>query len=207
MLSTVVLIHSLPSWCSKLLQSMPSSHHLLSSCTNASLGPPSLPKSTTLNPTSPPSSQMDSYLLKHLQRQADKHCKSIAPLYASQPVAIYDILHKIWVPATVVCFLPKDSYQIHTSNGTVYCHTRWHLGKHSVKPADTVSDATTTTPQAPTRPCVSMPQPCTNQTCTTSADHTCYTHHTCNSKATGHSCSHHTSCPRGCPCAYACNIQ
>ena len=47
MLSTVVLIHSLPSWCSELLQ-LPSSHHLLSSCTNASVGPPSLSKLATL---------------------------------------------------------------------------------------------------------------------------------------------------------------
>ena len=48
MLSTVVLICSSPFWHSKLLQSMPSSHHLLSSYTNASLGPPFLPKSATL---------------------------------------------------------------------------------------------------------------------------------------------------------------
>ena len=33
----------------ELLQLMPSSHHLLSPCTNTSLGPPSLPKSATLN--------------------------------------------------------------------------------------------------------------------------------------------------------------
>ena len=48
MLSTAVPIHSLPSWCSELLQSMPSSNHLPSFCTNASLGPPFLPKSPTL---------------------------------------------------------------------------------------------------------------------------------------------------------------
>ena len=48
MLSTVVPIHSSPSWCSELPQSMPRSHHLLSSCTNANLRPPSLPKSRTL---------------------------------------------------------------------------------------------------------------------------------------------------------------
>ena len=48
MVSTVVPIHNLPYWYSELLQLMPSSHHLLSSCTNASLGPPSLPKSATL---------------------------------------------------------------------------------------------------------------------------------------------------------------
>ena len=48
MLSTAVLIHSLPFWHSELHKLMPSSHHLLSSCTNASSGPPFLPKSTTL---------------------------------------------------------------------------------------------------------------------------------------------------------------
>ena len=48
MLSTAVLVHSPPSWCSELLQLMPSSHHLMSSCTNASSGPASLPKSATL---------------------------------------------------------------------------------------------------------------------------------------------------------------
>ena len=48
MLSTVVLICSLPSWHSELHLLMPSSHHLLSSCTDARLGPQFLPKSTTL---------------------------------------------------------------------------------------------------------------------------------------------------------------
>ena len=56
--------------------------------------------------------------------QADKHCKSVTPLYAGQPVAMYDTLHKIWIPDTVVHVLPKDSYQVCTSNGTVYQHTR-----------------------------------------------------------------------------------
>ena len=34
--------------------------------------------------------------------QADKQCKSLAPLYASQPIAMYDTLCKFWIPATVV---------------------------------------------------------------------------------------------------------
>ena len=41
--------------------------------------------------------------------QADKHCKFLAPLYAGQPVTMYDTLHKIWVPTTVLCVLPKDT--------------------------------------------------------------------------------------------------
>ena len=91
--------------------------------------------------------------------QADKWCKSLAPLYASQPILMYDTLHKIWIPATVVCVLPKDSYQVHTSNGIVYCHMRWHLCEHSVKPTDTTSDVTTATLQAPARPHISAPLP------------------------------------------------
>ena len=89
--------------------------------------------------------------------QANKHCKFLVPLYGDQPVAMYDTLYKIWVPAMVVHVLSKDSYQVHTSDGTVYCHTRWHLLECSVKPADTVPDSTTTTLQAPVRPCVSAP--------------------------------------------------
>ena len=46
-LSTVVLTHSSPFWLSKLYPSMPSSHHLQSSCTNATLGLPFLPEFTT----------------------------------------------------------------------------------------------------------------------------------------------------------------
>ena len=91
--------------------------------------------------------------------QTDKHCKSLAPLYAGQLVAMYDTLCKIWVPTTVVHVLPKDSYQVCTSDGNVYHCIRWHLCEHSVKPADTVPDTTITTPQAPARPHVSVPQP------------------------------------------------
>ena len=39
--------------------------------------------------------------------QADKCCRSLAPLYASQPVTMYDTLHKIWILATVVDVLLK----------------------------------------------------------------------------------------------------
>ena len=52
-LSTAVPTHSLPFWHSQLYPSMPSSCHLLSSCTNARLGPPFLSESTT--PTQQPS--------------------------------------------------------------------------------------------------------------------------------------------------------
>ena len=47
-LSSVALTHSLPFWCSKLHPSMPSSHHLVSYCTDARFGPPFLPEFATL---------------------------------------------------------------------------------------------------------------------------------------------------------------
>ena len=47
MLCTVVPTHSSPFWCSKLYPSMPSSHYMQSSCTDARLGPPFLPEFTT----------------------------------------------------------------------------------------------------------------------------------------------------------------
>ena len=58
--STVVPICSYPPGTLKLLQLMPSSHHLLSSCTNSSLGPQFLPKSATL--TQQPSKVMNRLL-------------------------------------------------------------------------------------------------------------------------------------------------
>ena len=159
MLSTVVLVHSLPSWCSELLQLMPSSHHLLSSLYQHQLR-------TTIPAkiwnTDPGALQVHEQIATHsdtFRSHADKHCKSLAPLYAGQPVAMYNTLYKIWVLATVVCVLPKESYQACTSNGSVYHHTRWHLHEHSFKPADTVPDATTTTPQALARPHLFVPQP------------------------------------------------
>ena len=91
--------------------------------------------------------------------QANKCCRSLAPLYAGQPFAMYDIHCKIWIPATVVHVMPKDSYQVHTSNGVVYCHMRQHLCECSVKPTDTTSDVTIATPQAPARPHISAPLP------------------------------------------------
>ena len=42
--------------------------------------------------------------------QADKCNKTLAPLYAGQPVATYDTFQKLWVPATVICILPWSSY-------------------------------------------------------------------------------------------------
>ena len=85
---------------------------------------------------------------KSARAQANKCSKSLAPMYAGQPVATYDTLRKIWVPATVIRVLPQSSYLVHTSNGSTYRRMRRHLHERSVKAADTVPSDTTATPQA-----------------------------------------------------------
>ena len=72
---------------------------------------------------------------------------TLVPLYAGQPVAMYDTLWRIWVPATVICILPQNSYQVCTSNGSTY-HCTWrHLCECSVKVVNIGSSDTTATPQ------------------------------------------------------------
>ena len=206
-LSTVVPIHSFPSWCSKLLQSLPSSHHLLSSCTNTSLGPPFLPESATLTQ---PATQVCKQIVTcsdAFKSQAGKNCKSLAPLYAGQPVAMYDTLHKFWILSTVVCILPKDSYQVCTSDSTIYHCMRQQLCECSVKPTDAVPDTTTATPQAPTRPHVSAPQPAPTKPAQLVQPLPIVPTTPVTPKATDHSCPHHASCPKGHPCTYACDSE
>ena len=91
--------------------------------------------------------------------QADKCCKTLAPLYAGQPVAMYDTLRNIWVLATVIHVLPWNSYQVHTSNGSTYHHMWRHLCESSVKAVNTIPSGTTATPQALTRHHFSAAQP------------------------------------------------
>ena len=87
--------------------------------------------------------------------QTDKCSKTLVPLYAGQPVAMYDTLRKIWIPATVIHVLPWNSYQVCTSNGSIYHHMQRHLCECSVKAVKTVPSGTTATPQALTRHCFS----------------------------------------------------
>ena len=82
---------------------------------------------------------------KAAKSQADKCSKTLAPLYAGQPVATYDTLRKLWVPATVIHILPWSSYLVCTSNGSTY-HCTWrHLCECSVKAVDTVPSGTIAT--------------------------------------------------------------
>ena len=96
---------------------------------------------------------------KSAKAQADKCSKTLAPLYTGQPVARYDTLRKIWVPATVIHVLPWSSYLVHTSNGSTYCCMWRHLCEHSVKVADTVPSGTTATLQALSSHCFLAAQP------------------------------------------------
>ena len=82
-----------------------------------------------------------------VKAQADKCSKTLAPLYAGQPVATYDTLQKIWVHATVIRILPQSSYLVCTSNGSTYRRMWRHLRECSVKAADTVPSGTTATLQ------------------------------------------------------------
>ena len=91
--------------------------------------------------------------------QAYKHIKTLVPLYAGQPVATYDTLRKIWIPATVIRILPWSSYLVHISNGSTYCCTWKHLCECSVKAVNTVPSSTTATLQPLSRPHFIAEQP------------------------------------------------
>ena len=103
--------------------------------------------------------------------QADKCSKTLAPLYAGQPVATYDTLWKLWVPVTVIRILPWNSYLVCISNGSTYHCMQRHLHECSVKAADTVPSGTTATPQAlfshhflAAQPASPTPAPCMQPT-------------------------------------------
>ena len=138
--------------------------------------------------------------------QADKCSKTLAPLYAGQPVAMYNTLRKIWVPVTVIHVLPWDSYQVCTSNGSTYCCMWKHLCECSVKAVDTVPSGTTGTLQAPTRHHFSVAQPaspppaqCMQLISTAPAT-------LATQNKPGPNCSCYTSCSMECPGTNACDI-
>ena len=106
-----------------------------------------------------------------VKSQADKHSKTLVSLYAGQPIAMYDTLRKLWVPATVICILPWSSYLVCTSNGSTYCCMWRHLRECSVKAANTVPSGTTATLQAlsshhflAAQPASPPPEPCMQPT-------------------------------------------
>ena len=94
-LSTVVPICRLPSWHSQLCQLMPSSHHLLSSCTNTSLGPPFLPKSATL--TQQPSMFVNGLL------------PTLTPSN-HRPINTANLLHPCMLVSQLPCMIPSTRF-------------------------------------------------------------------------------------------------
>ena len=128
--------------------------------------------------------------------QADKCSKTLLPLYASQPVAMYDTLQKIWVPATVIRVLPGNSYQVCTSNGSTPLHAetpscpKWY-NCHTTGSNKTPLLSGTT---------------CIAPTWTAHAAHIHCTCNTGNPDEPGSCCSCHASCSKECPGTNACNI-
>ena len=98
-------------------------------------------------------------LSESVKAQTDKCSKTLAPMYAGQPVATYDTLQKLWVPATVIHILPGNSYLVCTSNGSTYRCMQRHLHEGSVKATDTVPSGTNATPQALSSHCFFAAQP------------------------------------------------
>ena len=138
--------------------------------------------------------------------QADKCRKTLAPLNAGQHVATYGTLWKIWVPATVICILPWNSYQVCTSNGSTYHHTWRHLHECSVKAVDTVPSGTTCHTAGSNQMLLLSGTTCTAPTCTTHAAHIHCACNTSNPDEPGSSCSCHASCSKECSSTNACDI-
>ena len=62
--------------------------------------------------TDPAALQVCKWIATHsdtFRSQADKHCKSLAPLYTGQPVAMYDTLCMIWVPLQWYVSYPRTA--------------------------------------------------------------------------------------------------
>ena len=105
----------------------------------------------------------------------------------------------------MICILPQNSYQVHTSKGSTYCCSWRYLHECSIKAVDTVASGPTATLQDPTRHCFLVAQPALPP-CTMHVAHIYCTCNTSNPDETGSSCSCHTSCSKECPGTNACNI-
>ena len=143
-------------WATPIDTKLPSPAELLYQC---QLRTPILAKISNNDPSAIQVCKQIDTCSETAKSQADKCRKTLAALYAGQPIAMYDTIWKIWVPATVICVLPQNSYQVCTSNGSIY-HSMWrHLCECSVKTVNTAPSGTTATLQALTRHCFSVAQP------------------------------------------------
>ena len=143
-------------WAMPIDSKLPSPAELMYQCQLRTTIPAKICNS---NPSAPQVHEQIDACSESAKAQADKCSKTLAPLYAGQPVATYDTLQKIWVPATVIHILPWNSYLVCTSNGSTYFRMQRHLCEYSVKAADTVPSGTTATLQALSRHCFLAEQP------------------------------------------------
>ena len=181
---------------------MPSSHHQLSSCTNARLGPPFLPESATL--TLQPSRFVNELMhapMPPSHRQTYNAnllhpCMPATPLWCMTPFARSGSLPLWYVScqktATSVHQQWRGLLPHEMTPSWMQCQAHWHyLRCHNSQTAGSCQTS---------HFCATA---CNHQACTTAIASTCFTHNACNSKTTD------TSCPQSCPCAcaYVCNTQ
>ena len=129
-------------WATPINTRLPSPAELLYQCWLRTTIPAKIHNS---NPSAPHICELIDTGSESAKAQADKCSKTLTLLYASLPVATYNTLWRIWVPATVIHILPWNSYQVCTSNGSTYCRVCRHLWECSVKVANTVPSGTTAT--------------------------------------------------------------
>ena len=138
--------------------------------------------------------------------QADKCRKILAPLYAGQPVAMYDTLQKIW--GSCYCDMHPTTEQLSSM-----CQQWFHILLHVETPPWMQCQNSQQYPKwhnchtagSNQTPLLSSTT-CITPTCTTHAAHIHCTCNTGNPDETGSSCSCHASCSTECPGTNACNI-
>ena len=159
--STVVQIQGLHCSTSRPPQMMQKFPHPLRCCTTVRYIPPYHLGSVILT-QQPYGFKSTLRIMLSMASPLLMYSKQLALFYAGQPISTFDTLRKIWITATVVCVLPKNSYQVHTANGTIFCHTRCHLWECSVRCNETEPKAPSAIlEQAHTRFSRPLPQPVT----------------------------------------------
>ena len=125
-------------------------------------------------------------------------CMPASPLWCTTPSVRSESLPLWYLSCS------KDSYQVHTSNGVVYCIAWDDTSMNTVSSPLTLSQMSQQPHwQAPARPHISAPLPAPFKPAQLHTVSTCCTCNACNSKTTD------TSCPQSWPCActYVCNTQ
>ncbi len=69
----------------------------------------------------------------HQKETKDKHARPLAPLYSGQAISWYSTLKRLWLPATIICKQPHNSYLIKTPEGNIYRRTCQHLRERQLQ--------------------------------------------------------------------------